>query len=268
MFCVYTENNSLTLCHCSVTEIVFKHLNDQFISRVHTDALFEVRIHIIFSVKSDMTQINIRLQTVNICPGNDSLFHCIDQGKTCLVASENTLQLLPVRSLICCRQSHHKLRRKVLDHSFQHRCDGMMRFIDHNISILVLSILRIISHHIRIGADFDLIFIFSQGILDPLMPVADNIRIRRQYQCPKIRSPGCKFLDILFYDLRFSACRGKYDQKSMNPFRSFLFHIPESRKLMIVQLYFSVQRKSVFPESSGIPSEISPDIIFDPVFKY
>ena len=215
-----------------------------------------------------MTQINIRLQTVNICPGNDALFHCIDQWKACLVASENTLQFLPVRSLICCCQSNHKLRRKVLDHSFQHRCDGMMRLINHDISILVLSVLRIIPHHIRIGVDFDLIFIFSQWILNPLMPVADNNRIRRQYQCPKVRSPGCKFLDILFYDLRFSACRGKHDQKSMNSFRTFLFHIPESRKLMIVQLHFSVQRKSVFLESSGILSEISPDIIFDPVFKY
>ena len=268
MFCVDTENNSLALCHCSVTEIVFKHLDDQFISRVHTDALFEVRIHIIFSVKSDMTQINIRLQTVNICTGNDSLFHCINQGKACLVASENTLQFLPVRPLICCCQPNHKLRRKVLDHSFQHRCDSMMRLIDHDISILVLSVLRIISHHIRVGVDFDLIFIFSQGILDPLMPVVDNIRVRSQYQCSKICSSDRKFLDILFYNLRFSACRGKYDQKSMNSFRTFLFHIPESRKLMIVQLHFSVQRKSVFLESSGILSEISPDIIFDPVFKY
>ena len=113
---VDTEDNSLTFSGISLREIVLQHIYDQFISGSDTHTLLQIRIHIIFSVKTDMAQINIRLDPVDIRPRHNSLLHCILQRKLCCIISEDFFQSLFIRTLIRRCQSYKEFRRIVLDH--------------------------------------------------------------------------------------------------------------------------------------------------------
>ena len=113
---VDTEDNSLTFSGISLREIVLQHIYDQFISGSDTHALLQIRIHIIFSVKTDMAQINICLDPVDIRPRHNSLLHCILQRKLCCIISEDFFQSLFIRTLIRRCQSYEEFRRIVLDH--------------------------------------------------------------------------------------------------------------------------------------------------------
>ena len=152
---IHAKYNPLPLPRGPLGEILLKDVRDEFISRFHPDVLFEVCIYVIPAVEPHLSEVEVGLDPVDICLGNDLLLHRLSEREVRPVRPENGFKPLLVRPVVRRGEPDHEVRGQVPDDALHPVRDRVVRLVDHHIGKMIRRIPRVIDRHPGVRADFD-----------------------------------------------------------------------------------------------------------------
>ena len=217
------EYNSLLEEAFPRIEVLLQCPNNQLISRLHDQRLFEVRIVVVLAVIADRGQIHIGEQPVAADIRDHVFVDCFPQCQICFVVAKNILQLLLVQPLRRRSQSHQVLGCEVLQCFGTVGCLRMLSLIKEQ----VVKIVRRRTVPPQIGAVVQLNRDVKLAVerRKPALPVCFDHCGRHHYEDALYFALSVKLVDIFYRNLRFPGSGGLHDQRRVNPALPRLAHL-------------------------------------------